>query len=266
MIPAARRTAYSPRITYHAFTLIELLVVIAIIAILAAILFPVFAQARAKARAASCLSNHRQVGTAILMYAQDYDELYPMAFHGFSASGTTTGWPTLSQPYVKNTQVFRCADAPQVTGNPPGSAFPVTYGYNYYIGGNNNPSTGVMNYPLAGINKPAQTVMLVDTGTLPLVNVRPEDWRPLIHSTRRHGPWLVVHAGSKNISPSPTLCNYGAPHARHNGMTNLSWADGHVKAAKVESFYTPPGRELPNKPAGKTRNWSPCLDPEYGCP
>jgi prepilin-type N-terminal cleavage/methylation domain-containing protein/prepilin-type processing-associated H-X9-DG protein len=85
------------------FTLIELLVVITIIAILAAILFPVFAQAREKARQTSCLSNQKQIGHAILMYAEDYDEaIVPVLAVG--TDGTTTTWPFLLQPYLKNGQ------------------------------------------------------------------------------------------------------------------------------------------------------------------
>jgi len=84
------------------FTLIELLVVIAIIAILAAILFPVFARARAKARQTQCLSNVKQIDLALMMYAQDYDETYPRVNH-------TTGydWWQPLYPYVKNSQMFR---------------------------------------------------------------------------------------------------------------------------------------------------------------
>src|SRR3954467_15310843 len=92
------------------FTLIELLVVIAIIAILAAILFPVFAQAREKARQASCLSNLRQFGTAGQMYAQDYDGMYtpPFNYQGAASCATLDWWDDLTQPYTKNRAIAVC--------------------------------------------------------------------------------------------------------------------------------------------------------------
>lgn len=108
------------------FTLIELLVVIAVIAILAALLFPVFAQARESARKASCLSNQRQLGAAIAMYTQDYDEQLPNAMNGFPGVNQPGGWvyytafPANDTPksfdvklgsiysYVKNDQIFVC--------------------------------------------------------------------------------------------------------------------------------------------------------------
>src|ERR1700738_1075050 len=93
----------------HGFTLIELLVVIAIIAILAAILFPVFAQAREKARSISCLSNMKQLGTAVTMYTQDYDETYPI---GCPNTWWFDLWGNTMQPYVKNVQIFRCPSDP----------------------------------------------------------------------------------------------------------------------------------------------------------
>ncbi|MES2459995.1 MAG: DUF1559 domain-containing protein [Armatimonadota bacterium] len=99
-----------PRISrrpQHAFTLIELLVVIAIIAILAAILFPVFAQAREKARQTSCMSNLKQQGLGLMMYTQDYDEDLVPAWIGDGYPGIAR-WMDLIQPYVKNTQIFTC--------------------------------------------------------------------------------------------------------------------------------------------------------------
>jgi prepilin-type N-terminal cleavage/methylation domain-containing protein/prepilin-type processing-associated H-X9-DG protein len=93
------------------FTLIELLVVIAIIAILAAILFPVFAQAREKARQTSCLSNEKQMGLGLMMYVQDYDETFPAAYYynndNSSANGYTH-WSGAIQPYIKNLGIFVC--------------------------------------------------------------------------------------------------------------------------------------------------------------
>src|SRR6266849_8866986 len=91
------------------FTLIELLVVIAIIAILAAILFPVFAKAREKARQAACGSNCRQIGLALMMYAQDYDETLVMRYYG---KNNELSWKDVLAPYLKNADIYRCPSNP----------------------------------------------------------------------------------------------------------------------------------------------------------
>jgi prepilin-type N-terminal cleavage/methylation domain-containing protein/prepilin-type processing-associated H-X9-DG protein len=107
-INVARKTGQSRRFfVQRGFTLIELLVVIAIIAILASILFPVFARARENARRSSCLSNLKQLGLGIAQYTQDYDENYPAGFQA-NSDWVNRSWPVTIQPYVKSIQVFAC--------------------------------------------------------------------------------------------------------------------------------------------------------------
>ncbi len=132
------------------FTLIELLVVIAIIAILAAILFPVFAKAREKARQTSCLSNQKQLALGILMYAQDYDEWTPIAFYGWAYPT----WRDVVVPYIKNAQIHQCPSDSTVWGTPHNGS----YGLNSEWWG--GPYT--VNISLAQIVKPAETFLTAD--------------------------------------------------------------------------------------------------------
>jgi prepilin-type N-terminal cleavage/methylation domain-containing protein/prepilin-type processing-associated H-X9-DG protein len=155
------------------FTLIELLVVIAIIAILAAILFPVFARAREKAKQASCLSNLKQLGLGMLMYAQDYDETFPrVAFSGYLDAPpvaaeptwnlrTQNGlwyktWPTCVYPYVKNTQIFLC---PSTSWNNNGVAYGMPSAA-IDTSGNYVDFFANRSVTLAELVKPAETILL----------------------------------------------------------------------------------------------------------
>jgi len=144
-----------------AFTLIELLVVIAIIAILASILFPVFARARENARRASCLSNLKQIGLGVMMYKQDYDGRFPRA--GWtdgevlpcpSGSGSCpASWPVKVYPYVKSVQVFNCPSDTRVWQGDTSGTTTISYGYNYA-------NLDWVNE--AAIDKPSQMIMMAD--------------------------------------------------------------------------------------------------------
>ncbi|HZP84253.1 MAG TPA: prepilin-type N-terminal cleavage/methylation domain-containing protein [Chthonomonadaceae bacterium] len=154
----------------HGFTLIELLVVIAIIAILAAILFPVFAQAREKARAVSCLSNLKQLGLASNMYTQDWDEtMVPEDNYMEHPKGVPNPdpnfafWIQLLQPYIKNSQLMKCPSNPNrdkifcdgCAADPPYPPFYISYGINWRV--SRNLYDGVVSY-LANVEKPASKI------------------------------------------------------------------------------------------------------------
>lgn len=207
-----------------AFTLIELLVVIAIIAILAAILFPVFARARENARRASCQSNLKQIGLGIMQYTQDYDEKLPRSANLDSSpfesnpasSGTYHLWWHAIYPYVKSTQVYIC---PSTNDTWSGNYFPsplAAYGMNYYIGG----------LALASIPQVAITPMLADT---------------TYYLTSPSNQCSSGHNGVTTINPyctSATGFNADPPIARHLDTFNLLYADGHVKSEKLNNWVT----------------------------
>lgn len=197
-MPASTPTRTWPK--PRGFALIELLVVIAIIAILAAILFPVFAQAREKARQTMCLSNLRQIGTATLMYAQDYDE---------RMIGTELGespeyfWGDMIQPYMKNRQILSCPSAiHQLLFSDPVPGFPdgisVEWSYNYAVNDikdDNGNSIGAAFAPLSAFTRPAETLLIVDgwpAATEPAEEEVPERheirwvWG---HRDAMHNPW-----------------------------------------------------------------------------
>ncbi len=189
------------------FTLIELLVVIAIIAILAAILFPVFARAREAARQSSCLSNTRQWGVAAMAYTQDYDETLPP---GANPPGVSGGWMGLLEPYVKNTQLRKCPSLP--------ASYNYGYGWNYqnlgyYSGGSGTYSNWGVS--LAAFTKPADTILLGDNPDIGF-------WGA--NAVYCYGPTQLNTAGA--ATDDPVLANIAH---RHNGGGNYAFADGHSK-------------------------------------
>lgn len=245
----------------NGFTLIELLVVIAIIAILAAILFPVFATARESARRTACLSNVKQIGSATLMYIQDYDELTPSVY---KVGSNITDATTLIQPYMKNRQALFCLDRDEkVCGESDGSANSyigdkpcIGYGYNWgpvqnyyvdrYSGGlldkfEYDPvtfHTRALGKALADITNPASTFAFGDT-----------------HDT----VWYTI-ATDQILSTFRGKTN---SRLQHGGRFNMMFMDGHAKAIRFRGGSSPYGGggniALPRDPKDYA-NW--CANPD----
>lgn len=193
------------------FTLIELLVVIAIIAILAAILFPVFAKAREKARQASCLSNVKQMGLAFLSYSQDYDEYICPPYT------STYNYPVLIAPYVKNTQIFKC---PSAAGLVDGWIdMTKTYDTSWQAGGLTSPCSYIMNTnvfwtPMAQFTAPAETLQISD------------------------GIWVGGNGSGATLAADQI--GRVTRGARHNDGVNCGFYDGHAKWVSKTGVAPPP--------------------------
>lgn len=213
---------------HRGFTLIELLVVIAIIAILAAILFPVFAKAREKARQASCQSNLKQLSLAVQQYVSDYDETLP-ATPDWNMSGSLHNWWDKVTPYTKNAGIFKCPSRPNnervpYAAVPPGgltwwstSTQPLTIGYliNFRVLRYNG--IGDWRHPmaLAEIRRSAEVFLLADGSGLDGC------WNPYKIAYANRCGWEVPGCNNAAVA--------GPDNARHNGGSNIAYIDGHVK-------------------------------------
>ena len=245
----------------RAFTLIELLVVIAIIAILAAILFPVFAQARDKARSTACLSNTKQLALGVMQYAQDYDETLPVAGYNAQCRGR---WQWQIYPYVKNQQVFTCPNISQqpwlaTTNNnytcPASGSRPATtglvvgqndkggYGWNYALHGDSGDLTGAVldsapGYSLASINKHADTVIIGETGFAQNNSIS-SGWAMMAWDPRNNGsaaftqPGLFAQ-GRHSTEQTVTMQTQPVPV---KGRLNCVFLDGHAKNLAISQLF-----------------------------
>ena len=230
------------------FTLIELLVVISIIALLAAILFPVFGRARENARRSSCQSNLKQIGLGLIQYAQDYDEIMVDSWYGtasfFTSSDATANykWMDALEPYVKSTQIFNCPSRsrmPASTVNDLNYRFRGYTSFGQYAGGygindsytNNSTDNfnGVAGQPLAKIQSAATTVMAADVLVKSYSSA---------HATFRFGP-DAPDSTPEGVVADPLAMSGKRLHRiedRHLETTNALYADGHVKAVKLDAI------------------------------
>jgi prepilin-type N-terminal cleavage/methylation domain-containing protein/prepilin-type processing-associated H-X9-DG protein len=250
----------------NGFTLIELLVVIAIIAILAAILFPVFAKAREKARQASCASNEKQIGLALLQYVQDSDEILPYVWFGpggYQASDPAAGkykWMDASLPYIKSAAIFDCPDDSgpgktyvPYTQLPNGNTNVNVYGgyvYNHayrpdingnysFPGSNPDPAFPGTTQNLASLQHPATTIWILDGASLPGFD---GDFDFYCQDPGTNNP--VIDTATNPVS---LQCNAGAVGARHTEFANILWCDGHVKSVRLDTLI-----QTRTGPDGKT--------------
>lgn len=221
-----------------AFTLIELLVVIAIIAILAAILFPVFAQAREKARQTSCLSNGRQIGVAFLMYTQDYDEYLPLTTYPVVANS----WTDQVQPYIKSRQILRCPsdqsqnwNTPQATKASMLDPTPTvirrsSYFLNAYMAGSSSFGN------LAAIKSPSSVIYVAES----LEGITRDHFHPFNWNGDQETPapnplysgFMHMATWSNTLSATSELA-----FTRHSGGSNYVYLDGHSKWGRWSQVY-----------------------------
>lgn len=213
-----------------AFTLVELLVVVAIIAILAAILFPVFGRARENARKSSCLSNLKQIGLAFLQYTQDYDEAYPLS----SYPSDNISWTAGAAPYMKSTQIFRCSSDTSATWNAPASP----PAQNYYT------TSYLMNAWMAGTNKytrqsaiqsTAQVVLLAEAKT---DNALRDHFHPFYWVNNDPDATFSAYMHNTTFDDAKNETKEFAL-TRHLDGFNVAYCDGHAKWTKWSMVWPP---------------------------
>jgi prepilin-type N-terminal cleavage/methylation domain-containing protein/prepilin-type processing-associated H-X9-DG protein len=238
----------SSRSKPRGFTLIELLVVIAIIAILAAILFPVFAQAREKARAITCTSNERQLGLAFFQYIQDNDEMFPLGTDDSPAGPWGASWAGRVNAYVKEPNLYHCPDDSTVPIGSAVTSVALSYNYNRSIPFTNTGAgfTGPAG-ALAGLTSPSKTVLLNEISGDPVdvtADLIPHNDFNINQSIGLNGVWesytnnhninVLFETGTLGGRASNKAGNYGgytdpANKGRHSEGSNYLLADGHVK-------------------------------------
>jgi prepilin-type N-terminal cleavage/methylation domain-containing protein/prepilin-type processing-associated H-X9-DG protein len=232
----------------RAFTLIELLVVIAIIAILAAILFPVFAQAKAAAKATSCLANTKQLALALTLYANDEDDHLPAATeHGADMGGgeetAAESWLDTVQPYIKARLLYRCPEDNSPLWKDPEEPRLTSYGLNAYVSFNHGPYFGPA---LSSFTSTSATILASELDdTISEDHFMPMYWgipAKLDDADAHEEQWEDATALPKSLAIK-----------RHNGRANYPFADCHAKSLTFNQTW----QQTPENPP--TRDW---FDPQ----
>jgi prepilin-type N-terminal cleavage/methylation domain-containing protein/prepilin-type processing-associated H-X9-DG protein len=232
----------------HAFTLIEILIVIAIIALLAAILFPVFSRARERARQASCQSNLKQIGMAIMQYTSDNDERLPQAYYWFKADGSTaqnydtvpaSSWRVMIDPYVKSHAIFTCPSNPDrlLLADDGNTVSYAANACNFSICGLGSTTPGLMGKPSSGTLASGAKLSWC---TFDIQNPS-QVWMISENTQQQSRPQYVVFGNTIDVNEFSA-----ALYAGHSGRANWLFVDGHVKALKPTQTGTPLNMWIPN--------------------
>ena len=236
----ASRLSSPAALTQSAFTLVELLVVIAIIAILAAILFPVFARARENARRSSCLSNLKQIGLGFMQYTQDYDENGPMT----TMTGPTSSWTTSTQPYLKSVQILHCPSDNSTRWNNavvPPAAPPYTTSYvlnDWFSAGRANSYSN-----LATVQEPARSIILAEKADMPSMMVATADhFHPMYWNGGNSEETSMMMGGATVWDAANNVPNELAVKRHFDGFNNL-YADGHAKWGRFDQLTSYPNTD-----------------------
>lgn len=219
----------------RAFTLIELLVVIAIIAILASILFPVFARARENSRRASCASNMKNLGLAVLMYTQDYDGKLVLNFGDDGSGGTTVDWNRFNpvQPYMKNYTVLFCPSAPKHTaGSIHSSTGAWTSQYGFSTDAGNAMGNRGRNWCAVGYSEKWGGTKSIDSAPIPSLTCLLGETN---YSSSTNDNYVKYGYGSSRFGCVGTTSVGNLNRDRHLGGANYTYLDGHVKWLKKEA-------------------------------